>query len=357
MDIAQIDKNFALNAIQEKDVVWKNALDRPFSLHGVSYDEIAERYARMPDEIASQVSDGVRGLSTHTAGGRIRFITDSPYVAVKAVVPSGCVMSHMPINGSHGFSLYQNGKYVFRFSNVATNIVNTGNPLSAVEGIYFSPHNGGKEYELYFPLYNGVKHLFIGTKEGYSIQDPAPYPCAKKAVFYGSSITQGGCASHAGNDYESHLSRWLGFDFINLGFSGNGKAEPIMCDYLADMHADVYVLDYDHNAPSVAHLQATHLPLYETIRKKNPNAPIVFISRPDWDKDPNCPARRQVIQNTYETAKARGDKKVWFIDGETLFGTDDRDACTVDNCHPNDLGFYRMAQTIRPVLAETLKDE
>ncbi len=139
MNISEIDKNFALNAIQEKDVVWKNALDRPFSLHGVFYDETAECYARMPDEIARQVSDGVRGLSTHTAGGRIRFITDSPYVAVKAVVPSGSVMSNMPITGSHGFALYQKDKFVCRYTNDAPKFVNTGNPLSAVEGIYYAP--------------------------------------------------------------------------------------------------------------------------------------------------------------------------------------------------------------------------
>lgn len=354
MNISEIDKNFALNLVKETDVHWQNALDAPFSLHGVFYDSDGERYARMPEKIAKSVSDGVHGLSTHTAGGRIRFATNSPYVAIKAVVPSGWVMPHMPITGSHGFALYENGKFVCRYTNDAPKFVNTGNPLSALEGIYYAEKAGMREYTLHFPLYNGVKQLFIGTKTGSVVQAPAPYPCAKKVVFYGSSITQGGCASRTGNDYQSHLSRWLGFDFINLGFSGNAKAEPTMCEYLADMHADVYVLDYDHNAPNVAHLQATHTPLYETVRAKNPNAPVLFISRPDWDKDPTCPARRDVVRKTYETAKKNGDKNVWFIDGETLFGADDRDACTVDTCHPNDLGFYRMAQTIRPVLAEML---
>ena len=42
------------------------------------------------------------------------------------------------------------------------------------------------------------------------------------------------------------------------------------------------------------------------------------------------------------------------IDGETLFQEDDRDACTVDGCHPNDLGFYRMYQTVRPVMKQAL---
>ena len=57
---------------------------------------------------------------------------------------------------------------------------------------------------------------------------------------------------------------------------------------------------------------------------------------------------------TYDAAVAAGDKKVYFIDGETFYGETDRNLCAVDNCHPNDLGFFRMANTIRPVLKEML---
>ena len=62
-----------------------------------------------------------------------------------------------------------------------------------------------------------------------------------------------------------------------------------------------------------------------------------------------------MIYETYCKAKANGDNLVWFIDGETLFGTHGRDDCTVDTCHPNDSGFDRMATVIYPVLKEALE--
>ena len=58
------------------------------------------------------------------------------------------------------------------------------------------------------------------------------------------------------------------------------------------------------------------------------------------------------IYNNYLKAKENSDKNVYFIDGETLLGVEDWDMCTVDNCHPNDLGFYRMAERVYSVLKQ-----
>ena len=129
-----------------------------------------------------------------------------------------------------------------------------------------------------------------------------------------------------------------------------------MAEYIAALDCSVIVLDYDHNAPTVDHLRNTHYPFYETIRKVQPNTPIILISKPDLNPEVDAP-RRAVIYDTYKRAKKQGDKKIWFIDGEKLFGKHNRDACTVDGCHPNDLGFYRMAETICPTLKKALKKQ
>jgi lysophospholipase L1-like esterase len=124
---------------------------------------------------------------------------------------------------------------------------------------------------------------------------------------------------------------------------------------IARIPMSVFVYDYDHNAPNVKHLADTHAPFFRTIRQARPELPIIMVSRPDFDSNPaEGRVRREIIRTTYEQAKANGDKHVFFVDGETLFGEHDRDACTVDGCHPNDLGFMRMAQTIRPTLAKAL---
>jgi hypothetical protein len=215
--------------------------------------------------------------------------------------------------------------------------------------------DGFRECEIAFPLYGGVRKLLIGVNKGCTVKKAKPYTYQKPVLFYGSSITQGGCASHPGADHVAKVCRWLDTDYINLGFSGSARAEETMQNYLASLDPSVFVLDYDHNAPNPEHLVATHYPLYEKIRNAHKNTPIIFITRPDFEMDASGADRRAVIYETYCKAKANGDKLVWFIDGETMFGTQDRTDCTVDTCHPNDLGFYRMASTIYPVLKVALQ--
>jgi hypothetical protein len=83
--------------------------------------------------------------------------------------------------------------------------------------------------------------------------------------------------------------------------------------------------------------------------------PVVFMSKTDYDSSPkDSELRKRIILRTYENARKSGDKKVWFIDGQHLYGTDGRDCCTVDGCHPNDLGFYRIAQNVYPYIKEAL---
>ena len=359
MDITSIDPNFRLTSIKEQDVEWHEVSEKAFSLHGVFFDEPTHEFIRMPVESAKAVNGNVRWLSRMTAGGRLRFQTDSPYVAVQCIAPCIAPMNHMPLTGSHGFGLLVDGVYRSMYApdyGVIMRAIEGKSDRFAFEGLRETGSQTMSECLLCFPLYGGVSDLKIGVKKGCRLQAAREYTYSKPVVFYGSSITQGGCASYAGSDYINLLSQWLDFDYVNLGFSGNGKAEPVMCEYLANLHAAAYVLDYDYNAPNAEYLQKTHYPLYETVRKVNPNAPIVFVCKPDYDYDPESDQRRAIIYQTYCKAKAQGDGLVWFIDGEGMFGSFERNACSVDTCHPTNLGFYRMAKTIAPVLRDALKN-
>jgi hypothetical protein len=355
MDITKLDKNFALPPLDEPDVEWFDVTEKPFSLHGIYYNKEEERFRRMPHEVASTVNFGVKYFANCTTGGRLRFRTDSPYIAIKCVIPTEYCMPHMPLVGSHGFSLYTNGKFQAIYFIAVKEIYDSklDSPLAFQLNKKYN-RNDLRDIELYFPLYNGVKSLYIGLKKGSQLLEHKKYKHQKPMVFYGSSITQGGCASRTGNDYISHLGRMLDSDFINLGFSGNAKGEPTMANYLASLDASVFVLDYDHNAPTYEHLEKTHYPLYKTIRDKNPETPIVMISSPGPEYVDQGYERRDLIKNTYERAINEGDKNVYFIDGYSLFGDDDREVCTVDLAHPNDIGFLRMAKTIYPVLDKIL---
>jgi lysophospholipase L1-like esterase len=113
----------------------------------------------------------------------------------------------------------------------------------------------------------------------------------------------------------------------------------------------VFVMDYDHNAPDAEYLRKTHKPLFETVRKAHPNLPIIIISAPDVDLDlENKLERRRICYQTYLDARSGGDNNVFFIDGFKIFDGPHRDACTVDGCHPNDLGLSRMADAVIKVI-------
>jgi lysophospholipase L1-like esterase len=265
--------------------------------------------------------------------------------------------SNNSLGSQSGFSIYADGVFEGNLRPEFANVQSAKDGKYVFASMAYARTTGLRNIEIYTPLYNRVYEVFVGLKEGSILMPAKEYSNDLPVVFYGSSITQGGCASHAGNDYVSIVCRKLNLDYINLGFSGNAKGESNMADYLATLKASVIVLDYDFNAPNAEWLEETHYPLYKKIRKAQSNVPIVFMTRPNFLYDTKaCQPRREVIYNNYLKAKSAGDENVWFINGESLLGKTDWDMCTVDNCHPNDLGFYRMAKKVYPVLKKILRE-
>ena len=206
-----------------------------------------------------------------------------------------------------------------------------------------------------FPRYGGVDALEVGIVQGSSLLPPKSHKVPKPILFYGSSITQGACASRPGNAYSSFLCRKVDAEEINLGFSGSGRGEKAVAEAIAATPMSAFIFDYDHNAANAEKLAATHEPFFKIIRKAQPDLPIIILSKCDFKDTEMDRARRRVIEETWSNARKNGDENVWFIDGELLFGRKCRDACTVDGCHPNDLGFYRMYKHVLPVLKHALR--
>ncbi|MDW7656957.1 MAG: SGNH/GDSL hydrolase family protein [Bacillota bacterium] len=338
--------------IEARDLVWLDARTAPLALYGFYDARAHEAYARIPPAFARTV-EYLGGLDT--AGGRLRFATDSAYVAIKATMPSVTRFCHMTLCASSGFDLYldQDGWSTYHATFYPPVDMTTG--YAAI--IHF-PDKRLRCLTIDFPLYNRVDSLLVGL-EGQSLVDQgASYRPGKPIVFYGSSITQGGCASRPGNAYPAMISRKLNMDYLNLGFSGRARAEPDMARYIAQLAMNAFVFDYDYNAPDEAHLMATHDPFYQIIREVQPELPILFVSRPNFDSTPQyldpkplaAIRRRDVVYQTYIKAVQSGDNNIYYIDGLSLFGGEGRDCCTVDATHPNDLGFWRMADVIGQML-------
>ena len=60
-------------------------------------------------------------------------------------------------------------------------------------------------------------------------------------------------------------------------------------------------------------------------------------------------------QPYFDSAKEMGDENVYLLDGRKIMCDVADDMGTVDKIHPNDLGFFAMAQKIGDVLEMVLK--
>lgn len=347
-NIAEIDKNLAVETNIERDgLCFMDVETAPFKFYGIFKE--GESFRRIPEDVARSVSEGVYNLHTHTAGGRVRFVTDSPYVAIKTqYTPSK--MPHFALTGSAGFDMYSecDGEHRYEGTFLPPFDVSDG-----YESVIDFPERKERIITINFPLYSSVTKLYIGLKEGAVLKEAPKYRIEKPIVYYGSSITQGGCASKPGSSYESILSRRFDCNYVNLGFSGNAKGEDGITDYIKSLDMSIFVLDYDHNAPSTEHLQATHQKMFQAIRKAQPKLPILIMTRPKYYMIPEEMKRHEIIYNTYITAKEQGDENVYFLSGQQLMSLV-ADNGTVDNCHPTDSGFFSMACAIAGVFDKLL---
>ena len=327
---------------------WYHLTDPALSLEGLALsDREGRRYWRLPADVIDQVNSGVSEVAKFPSGARVRFATDSRRIALCAVVGPAGYIKNVGAIGKCGLAGYVDGEWHY----VVYPAASDAEEMTGAYDLDGKMH----EHTVYLPLFTPLYDLMIGLDDDAQVKPPRPYAVQKPIVFYGSSITNGASATHAGNAYVSIVCRRLDASFLNLGFSGSARGEESIARYIAGLDMSLFVMDYDHNAPDAAHLEATHERFFRIVREAQPDLPIALISKPDFDIDPEVnAARRAVIRRTYEHALAAGDARVRFIDGETLFGTTERRDCLVDGIHPNDLGFRRMADAITPVLRELL---
>ena len=342
--IAEIDKNLAVEtSIKREGLHFYDAEQAPFRIYGVFKENGIFR--RMPEKVAKSVSEGVHYVHAYNSGGRVRFVTDSPYVAIKTdYIPHRIPL--MALTGTSGFDLYSQYDGMTRYNGAFV-------PPNDVENGYESVVNFPQCHErivtINFPIYSSVRKLYIGLKEGSVLKLAPEYHVEKPIVYYGSSITQGGCASRPGNTYQSILSRRFDCDYINLGFGGSAMGEDEVADYIKGLDMSVFVMDYDCNAPSAEHLENTHSRMFQRIRAAQPKLPILIMAKPRYYLTELEERRLGIIQNTYLTAKAQGDENVYFLDSRKLMEVVG-DNGLVDSVHPTDSGFFSMSCAVGQIL-------
>ena len=300
------------------------------------------RYDRLPASFKGKVREPVWNLSKSSSGLSIRFLTNSPIISVKWEVLNDFKMNHMSETGIKGVDLY------FR-NNDGWQYLSTGRPQGFVnEATLLENMNAEeREYKIYLPLYDGIKNIEIGIDaESYIRQPETDY--GKPVIFYGTSITQGGCASRPGMAHTNIISRKLDIDCINFGFSGNGRMDESIAEVLSETEAACYVIESMHNMISPQNVRERTIPFINTLREKHPDTPILLVditkasfSVLDHKVSEYSRDMSDALKVEYQKMMDMGYKNLFYVEALTALGSDQEG--TVDGVHFNDLGFMRYA--------------
>jgi hypothetical protein len=348
-DVSKLDPAMGVNKTADSNLDWHDVTQ--WGVEGREFPEM-ERYSyfdRLPKAAEGKVTPAVWKLSRDSAGMMARFKTDAPsiHVRYKLVKPT-LGMPHMAATGVSGVDLYaRDADKKWKWVQVTKPAAQT---VSAQIISDLAP--GEREYAAYLPLYNGVDSLEIGVAKGAKFEGLAPRK--KPVVFYGTSITHGACASRPGMVHTAILGRRFDTPVVNLGFSGNGRMDAAVGDFLTQIDAAVYVIDCLPNMQP-ADVRAKCAPLVKQLRAAKPETPIVLVEDRRFTNSWITPKKAQfhtdnhaALRESYESLVKDGVKNLHYIKGDKLLG-DDTEGAT-DASHPNDLGFLRQADVMEPVI-------
>ena len=357
-EIAKWDSRMAIESavIDTNGVKWIDGKYLP--IEGRAFDDVEHFYDRLPANVTTNVNGGVRGMKHHTSGMLFRFKTDSKRINFKWQPYSSVIsMHHMPSTGVSGIDVYRWDAKKGRWFHVSTGAVKEAEKRGSLS-VSWTP---GTPCLVNLPLYNGVREFKLGIETNATVEALPPRKSGinKPVVFYGTSITHGGCASRPGLAFVNRVGRDLDVPVVGLGFSGSGVMEFEMSEHLARIDASCYVLDCLWNMGlstlggyAGRNLDENYEPFIRNLRAKRPGVPIVMAEHCDvLCRGPDSTDR--FIRALYDKLVAEGWKDLVYLSKDEMH-TGDFEG-TVDGCHANDLGMMSLAKAFGKSVRKALE--
>lgn len=354
-EIARYDSRMVVSAgVVTNGLKWIDGKLLP--IEGRAFDDVEHWYDRLPAGVTTNMNEGVRAMKHHTSGMQFRFSTDSKSLAFKWIPYSGGLsMDHMPSTGVSGIDVYRFDAKSGRWLYAATGRIWDARKGGSLK-IAWTP---GEACLVNLPLYNGLREFSLGIDPNAEVRSLGPRKSGidKPVVFYGTSITHGGCASRPGLAFVNVVGRDLDVPVVNLGFSGSGVMEYEMSEHLARIDASCYVLDSLWNMDFDRHggrrnVNVNYEPFIRNLRAKRPGVPIVMAEQCDvFCGGPN--EKDRYIRALYEKLVAEGWQNLVYLSKTEMYSGDGEG--TVDGCHPNDLGMASMARAFGGAVKAALK--
>lgn len=327
---------------------WINFPDDRLKVYGLAwFKENKPSLCRLPIRLKDTFRPPVWDLAQDPAGGRIRFRTDSTFVGIKAKSPDSWVMNHITRIGQSGFDVYVDNYFM--------GSVSPDDELNIKAEWHIAAKPKMRDITIHMPLYKSVTIESIGIDDNAKIEPPSQFALDKPVLFYGTSITQGGCADTPGTSYQNFISRWLNVDFINLGFSGNGLGEPELAVAIGEVDCSCIVIDHWANKDKD---YKKNLPEFiGPIRENHPKIPIIVVAPFYFTNEETDPELHQFQRDAAESFVKKmnfeGDKAMYCFDGRKMISRETGYGL-VDGVHATSLGFYFIAKGFTPFLKKVL---
>ena len=347
-----------LSASAQSPFKWIDPLEVGPVVHGVGWEELRSGYVRLPERAHGVVREPVWDLGLNAAGLSLVFESDAPEILVCYGVKDGFNMFHMPSTGRSGVDLYatdREGKLRWVAPDFPSSFRDTVRYIYS--GITYYPEGSRTyEYHLYLPLYNTISWLKIAVPEDAQLRF-LPETRRHPIVIYGTSITQGACASRPGNAWTNIVERELRFPVVNLGFSGNGKLDPEVLELMSEIDAAIYVLDTAPNLTRQTDIEPRLLEAVRILRSRS-DCPILLVEHSGNVGEIASTAKsvfraaNAQVRSAYETLRRQGTPEIYYMTHEELGLPMDG---MIEGVHPNDYGMRFLASGFERKLLEIWK--
>ena len=247
--------------------------DYPLELHGIPFFEKTGELYRLPPEITDKI-ETLSHCGRRSSGARLCFRTDAAEFTVR--------MSLKTLSFDIGLSIYacQSAHVLVGDRNDAEFLghVRPDNYENKQFQRTFKKSNKMEDVTIFLPRNEVVENIEIVVDEAARVESPTPYKDIKPILYYGPSITEAGNCMTGFTAYPAIISARLNIDVYNMGFAGCALGEAEVAEYIKNIEMSMFVYEYEYNAPTVEHLENTHKPFFDIIRKANPTLPILITT-------------------------------------------------------------------------------
>lgn len=318
-------------------------------------------YHRLDVEKYPGMTAGEQGQAVCCTGMVIAFRTDSKTIALDVNYAKAGAGENSANICTRGFDLYMKnteGKWVWAANGTPSKP--KINDWTSIKLIDAAPGTM-QDCLLYLPLFSELNELQIVTEYGSTIE-PLANPFKGRIAVWGSSFTHGSGCSRPAMTYSAQLERMTGYQFINMGFSGNSKLQQYFATALLEADVDAYVCDAFSN-PQADMIKDRLVAFVERFVREKPNVPLIMVQTIRREKrnfSPEYEARETAKMETADSMmRELADRypNVYWIDHIDL--SEAANEATSDGTHPDNYGYTLWARSLEhsliPILEKYIK--